>query len=224
MNTNLRQTVLLWCKRAFVYCLGLFLIATGVAFSVKSSLGVSPVTCPANVIHQITGIGLGKCTTATYCFYIFVEFLILRRDFKPEMLLQIAVSFFFGFLVSAATALFSFLPAPQTYIMRMVLLLCSIPIVALGVMLYLAPQMLPTPGEGLSLAVSKKTGKSVAVCKIITDCCMVALAAAVSLAHFHNFVGVREGTVITALSVGFVMKQLMRVCQPALLRFVERDS
>lgn len=224
MKKNLRQTILLWGKRALAYCLGLFLIATGVALSAKSALGVSPVTCPANVIHQISGIGLGTCTTATYCLYIFVEFLILRRDFKPEMLLQIAVSFFFGFLVSAATALFSFLPAPQTYIMRMVFLLCSIPIVALGVMLYLAPQMLPTPGEGLSLAVSKKIGKPVGTCKIITDCCMVALAAALSLAYFQKFVGVREGTVITALSVGFVMKQMMRVCQPALLRFVERDA
>jgi hypothetical protein len=53
---------------------------------------------------------------------------------------------------------------------------------------------------------------------------MVCVSAAASLVYFHGFVGVREGTVISALTVGFVMKRMMRVCQPSLLRFVERDT
>lgn len=36
--------------------------------------------------------------------------------------------------------------------------------------------------------------------------------------------GVREGTVICALTVGFVMRLLMRVCEKPLMRFVERDT
>ena len=96
--------------------------------------------------------------------------------------------------------------------------------VALGVMLYLAPNILPTPGEGLSLAVSKKLGKPVATCKIIVDCCLVLTSTLVSLLYFHRLVGVREGTVISALLVGFVMKRMMRVCNPLLLRFVERET
>ena len=87
-------------------------MALGVIFSVKSALGVSPVTCLANVTSQISGLGLGMCTTGTYCLYILVEFIILRRDFRPEMLLQIVASFFFGLLVSLASSLLSFIPAP----------------------------------------------------------------------------------------------------------------
>ena len=204
--------------------IGLFIMAIGVVFSVKSALGVSPVTCLANVVHQISAIDMGICTTATYCFYILVEVVILRRDFKPAMLLQIVASTIFGTLVSLATKLFVFLPAPEIYIMRLVYLLCSIPIVAFGVMLYLTPQILPTPGEGLSIAISKKTGKSVANCKMITDCCLVVVSVVISLIFFGKLVGVREGTVISALTVGFVMKRFMRVFQPALLKFVERDS
>ncbi len=219
-----KEDIKLWARRALVYCAGLFIMALGVVFSVKSALGVSPVTCLANVTSNITGLGLGLCTTGTYCLYIAVELLILRRDFKAEMLLQIAASFFFGLLVTLATKLLAFISAPQTYIMRMVFLLCSVPLVALGVMLYLAPQILPTPGEGLSLAVSKKTGLPVATCKIITDCCMVAVSAAASLIWFHALVGVREGTVICALTVGFVMKRMQRLCQNALLRFVGRET
>ena len=218
------KKLLLYGKRGLVYALGLFIMAIGVVFSVKSALGVSPVTCLANVVHQISAVDMGICTTLTYCFYILVEVVILRRDFKPAMLLQIVASTIFGTLVSLATKLFTFLPAPEMYIMRLVYLICSIPIVALGVMLYLTPQILPTPGEGLSIAISKKTGKSVANCKMITDCCLVVLSVIVSLIFFGKLVGVREGTVISALTVGFVMKRFMRLFQPALLKFVERDS
>lgn len=225
------QTLFLWVKRLAVYLLGLFIMAIGVVFSVKSALGVSPVTCLANVTYQIFGVdkgistlSLGACTTLTYCVYILAEALILRRDFKPHMLLQIVASTIFGLLVNLASSLFAFLPAPQTYPMRIVFLLCSIPMVALGVMLYLAPNILPTPGEGLSLAVSKKIGKPVSTCKTITDCCMVAASVLVSLIYFHGLVGVREGTVISAFLVGFVMNRMMRVCNPVLLKFVERET
>lgn len=53
---------------------------------------------------------------------------------------------------------------------------------------------------------------------------MVGLSALTSLLFFHALVGVREGTVISALTVGFLMKRMMRVCQAPLLRFVERET
>lgn len=53
---------------------------------------------------------------------------------------------------------------------------------------------------------------------------MVAISAAVSLLFFHGLVGVREGTIISALLVGFVMRQMQKACLPGLLRFVEREN
>lgn len=50
------------------------------------------------------------------------------------------------------------------------------------------------------------------------------ISAVTSLAFFHGLVGVREGTVICALLVGFVMKQLQKPFQKPLLRFVERED
>ncbi|MCF0120871.1 MAG: hypothetical protein HUJ65_04455, partial [Oscillospiraceae bacterium] len=220
----------LWLRRLAVYCLGLFIMALGVIFSSKSALGVSPVTCLANVIYQIAldmGLGslnLGTCTTISYCFYILVELIILRRDFKPAMLLQIIASFFFGWFVTLAGKCLAFIPAPETYALRLVSLLVSVPLVAFGVMLYLAPQILPTPGDGMSLAISIKTGLRVSSSKSILDCCLAVLSAAVSLIYFGRLVGVREGTVICALTVGFVMKLFMRFCEKPLMHFVGRGT
>ena len=223
--------IALWAKRLLIYLVGLYLMAIGVVFSARSNLGVSPVGSLANVLYQIelsigapSYINLGNCTIAVYCLYILVEALLLRRDFKPHMLLQLVASFLFGQLVNLATAMLSFLPAPGNYALQMLYLLCSVPLVAAGVMLYLSPNILPTPGEGMSLAISKLTGLSVGSSKTIFDCSMVVISAATSLIFFHGLVGVREGTVICALLVGFVMKQLQKPFQKPLLRFVERED
>ena len=226
-----QKFVILWAKRLLVYLVGLYCMAIGVVFSASSALGVSPVGSLANVLYQIglaqnapSFVNLGNCTIAVYCLYILVELIILRKDFKPTMLLQLVASLLFGQLVNLATAMMSFLPAPANYAIQMLYLLCSIPMVAVGVMLYLSPNILPTPGEGMSLAISKKTGLSVGSSKTVFDCSLVIISAITSLIYFHGLVGVREGTVICALLVGFVMKQMQKVCQKKLLRFVERDS
>ena len=226
-----RAFVWLWSKRVFIYLIGLYCMAIGVVFSAKSSLGVSPVGALANVLYQIGlaqhapgYINLGNCTTAVYCLYILIEFLLLRRDFKPKMLLQLLASLLFGQLVNLATAMMSFLPEPPNYAIRMLYLLCSIPMVAVGVMLYLSPNILPTPGDGMSLAISKITKLSLGASKTIFDCSMVVISAATSLLYFHNLVGVREGTVICALLVGFVLRQMQKAWQKPLLRFLERES
>lgn len=223
--------IVLWTKRLLVYLVGLYCMAIGVVFSAKSNLGVSPVGSLANVLYQIGldlelpgYVNLGNCTTAVYCLYILVELLILRREFKPRMLLQLAASFLFGQMVNIATLMMGFLPPPGNYVIQMVYLLCSIPMVAVGVMLYLTPNILPTPGEGMSLAISKKTGLSVGSSKTIFDCSLVVISAATSLIYFHGLVGVREGTVICALLVGYVMKQMQKVWQKPLLHFVERED
>lgn len=226
-----RSFFILWTKRLLVYLAGLYLMAVGVVFSARSGLGVSPVGSLANVLYQIglathasDFVNLGNCTTAVYFLYILTELLMLRRDFRPVMLLQIAASLLFGRLVNLATAMLRFLPAPGSYFLQLLCLLCSVPLVAAGVMLYLSPNILPTPGEGMSLAISRKTGWSVGSAKTLFDCALVVISAGASLLYFRRLVGVREGTVICALLVGFVMKQMQKLCQSQLLRFVEREN
>ena len=223
--------VLRWGKRLLAYVAGMYLIAMGVVISARSSLGVSPVASLANVLYQIclsrnapAWLTLGNLTTLTYCGYILAEFLLLRKDFKPSMLLQLIASFIFGRLVDLAGRMLRFLPVPGSYPLQMLYLLCSIPLVAAGVMIYIAPKLIPMPAEGVSLAVSQKTGVVLGTAKVIFDCTVVSISAAVSLLYFHKLVGVREGTVLCAVFVGILMRQMMKVCQKPLLRFVEREE
>ena len=202
---------LLWGKRIAIYILGLYLTAMGVVFSARSALGVSPVSSLGNVMYQIalaahapTFFNLGNCTTIVFCGYMLVELLILRRDFKPEMLLQILVSFLFGQLVNLAGAMLRALPAPSSYAVQLLYVIISIPLIALGIFLYLGPNLFAMPSDGLCVAVSKKAGISVGTAKTIFDCSVVAISTATSLLYFRALVGVREGTVIVALLVGTI--------------------
>ena len=231
MKKNKGVDPALWARRLLIYLLGLLLMALGVVFSARSGLGVSPVGSLANVLYQIGlsrgapgWVNLGNCTIAVYCLYILAEAVILGKDFKAGMLRQLAASFLFGQLVNLAAALLGGLPEPGSYLHRMAYLLCSVPLVAAGVMMYLSPNILPTPGDGMSLAISRKSGKSLPASKTIFDCTMVTISALTSLLAFRKLVGVREGTVICALTVGFVMRQLQKPLQKPLLRFVGRES
>ena len=212
-------------KRLIVFCAGQMILALGVVIAVKSALGASPTTGIPNVIYQIllskgnTSIGLGTITTAIYCVYILVQLIILRKDFKLRMLLEIAVSFIFGYFLSLGQGILSFIPAPETYVMRLIYLIVSIPIMSLGIAVYVTPQISPAPAEGVTAAMSQKTGWPVPRCLLIFDIAIVAVAVVLSLIFFHGLVGVREGTIICALTLGPVMKPIMAVIQKPLMDF-----
>ena len=225
------KPLVLWGKRILVYVLGLYIMAVGVVCSSRSALGVTPVSSLGNVLYLIGSsagapsfVNLGNCTTAVFCLYLVAEFLVLRRDFQLSMLLQVAAALLFGQLVNLASTMLFFLPAPGSYLMRLVYLLISIPLVSAGVMLYLSPNLLAMPGEGLCLAIARKTGRSMGTVKTFFDCSVVLLSVVASLLYFRGLVGVREGTVISALLVGFVLKLLQKPFQKPLLHFVEQES
>ena len=147
-------------KRLIVFCVGQFILAVSVVLAARSALGASPTTAIPNVIYNIllskgiTNIGLGMLTTGVYIIFMLVQLLLLRKDFKPYMLLEIVVSLLFGYFISAAQALLAPLPDPVGYAGRLVYLIVCIPIVALGVVVYVSAQLVSAPAEGVYSSLS----------------------------------------------------------------------
>lgn len=65
--------------RVPVYLLGLFIMTVGVALSVKSNLGVSPVSSIPYTMTRVWGIEMGNATIIFHCALVFIQFLILRK-------------------------------------------------------------------------------------------------------------------------------------------------
>lgn len=204
-----------WMNRLIVYILGLFILALGVAFSINSELGVSPVNSLPYVISIIVGKEMGVCVIAVFLLYILLQIFILRKEFKWIHLTQMIFSTIFGYFVDFAKMILGNFSIP-TYAGQLVMMSIGIVLVALGVSLYVNVNLINMPMEGLTEAVQRKLFKKLAFhdVKVIMDCLVVAIGIVLSFIFIGNIVGIREGTILSAILVGKIMKQLQRVVEP----------
>lgn len=192
--------------RLFVYILGLFVLALGVAFSINSNLGVSPVNSLPYVLSKIAHWDLSLMVTLVFTFYVLLQLLILRKDFKWISVFEIAFSFVFGYFVSLGQLILGDFTI-QTYFGQLLMMVISILLIGLGVSMYINARLLPMPMEGLALALSSKSRKiGFSAMKSIVDTVAVCIGIALSFIFLHRLEGIREGTVIAAICVGFAVR------------------
>lgn len=199
--------------RVLTYCVGLMLLALGVALSVNSNLGVSPVNSLPYVVSRILNVQMGSCVTVIFCFYILLQILLLGKDFQPVNLLQILFSTVFGYFVDFAKLLVGDFAIP-TYLGQLTMLAASIVLIALGVLLYMDAELVPMPMEGLSACIAKKLNKPFSTMKTVIDCLVVFIGIGLSFAFLGKLDGIREGTVITAMVVGKLIALFKKPVSP----------
>lgn len=198
-------------KKVMIYLAGLFILSLGVAASVKSGLGVTAVNSIPYTLSLIINFDMGIFTAALYIIFIFIQWLILRKDFKVRYLFGILCSVLFGAMVDISNLIFSLLPDPAFYVLRLFLLCLSILAVAFGVYLYCSVDLIPLPGDGVIMAISQKLGRQFHNVKIFFDCSLVMISGVLSLIFLHGLVSVREGTVISSLLIGVVLGIIKRL-------------
>ena len=196
-----------------IYCFGLLVLAFGVAFSVNSDLGVSPVNSMPYVFSQIFNVSMGTCVTVVFCGFILLQALILRKEFSLISLTQILFSTAFGYFVDFAKLVLGDFCLP-TYVGRLGMLAISIVLIAVGIYFYLLARLVPMPMEGLAMAISKKAKKPFTTMKTVTDSVAVALAAILAIVFLGRLDGVREGTLISALVIGKVIALIKKPLKP----------
>lgn len=186
-----------------MYFVGLFIMTIGIALSVKSNLGVSPVSSIPYTMTCVWGIEMGKATIIFHAALVFIQILILRKRFKPINLLQVVVGIVFGYFTTFCNYLATYLPSMDNMVMRIVLMLVSTVFIAVGIFFYLPADLIPLAGEGVMQAVSDVTKIEFSKVKIGFDCSMVVISVITCLICIHSLGSVGVGTVIAAFLVGF---------------------
>ena len=186
-----------------MYFVGLFIMTIGIALSVKSNLGVSPVSSIPYTMTCVWGIEMGKATIIFHAALVLIQILILRKRFKPINLLQVVVGIVFGYFTTFCNYLATFLPSTDNIAMRIVLMLVSTVFIAVGIFFYLPADLIPLAGEGVMQAVSDVTKIEFSKVKIGFDCSMVIISVITCLICIHSLGSVGVGTVIAAFLVGF---------------------
>lgn len=90
--------------------------------------------------------------------------------------------------------------------MRLAYLFISMVLIAIGVSLYMKPNLLSLPAEGIMQALVDRFGIKFPNAKSGVDTTMVVAAAILSFVFFGKLNGVREGTIIAALGIGQFVK------------------
>ncbi len=194
-------------KRYALFIISLFISAMGVAITKKGELGVSPISSVANVMSEkFTDLSLGNWLIIWNCVLIIGQIVILRRHFQWIQLIQVPLSFLFGWFTDIGMWIFSFLK-PSNYMFQLLLVLGGTVVLGFGIALSVIANVVMNSGEAFVKAISDTIHKEFGNVKVVFDISCVIAAVILSLIFFSmQIVGTREGTVISALLTGFVVK------------------
>lgn len=188
-----------------VFLTGLFFMGLGISLVTKSGLGTSPISSVPYVLSMILPITIGQFTFLLSLLFLLIEILILRRDFPKEQYFQVLVGPFFGLFVDLGMTICAFVN-PHYYAEKILILLFGCVVLALGVYLQVAANVIVNPGEGVVKVIAAKTGAKFGNIKILFDSSLCSIAILISLYAFGTVKGVREGTIVSAILVGFNIK------------------
>ena len=192
-------------KRYLIFLVGLFVNSLGVSLITKANLGTSPISSIPYILSLNFPFTLGNFTIFFSIFLIVLQLIILRKNFKLEHILQIPVSIIFGYFIDLTMILFSWVN-PEAYIMKIVYLLIGCLILGVGVYMEVLADVVMLPGESFVRAIVLTWKTNFGTTKICFDVSMSVIAAVLSFIFAGSLAGVREGTVIAALLVGFIAR------------------
>ena len=197
-------------KNYILLIIGLFIMSFGVALSVISNLGTTPIACIPNVIKYSVTISLGIITIIFNLFLILIQFMILKSEFEIKQWMQIFVTLIFGYFIDFALYILSTIN-PESYYMKWLVCIISCFIIALGVFIEIQSNAIILPGEGVSIAVSKVTKIEFGKIKTMFDTSNVIIGGMLSLFLYKRFQGIGLGTIFSGIVVGYIVRLYKKI-------------
>lgn len=197
--------------RMCVSALGICLIGFGIAIMTRASLGCSPIAAiPYSLFNLLPQVSYGQWVIIFNLSLIALEWFILKKQTSHGILAsQAALTLLLGCYVDIFMNL-AIDVAPSQYSSRlMVVAGCSLSI-SLGTAMCIAAHLATTPADGLTSAIAKNRGRRKARVNLFADLAMAMIALGICVQAFHAPVAVREGTVIAAILIGFLVKMFIR--------------
>lgn len=191
-------------RRYLVFMLGVVVSAIGIAFLSRAGIGTSPMSGVPFVLSLVTAPSMG-----VYTFIVNAAFLILeaavRKKFTVRQAIQLPITLGFSVCIDLALRV---IPSQYggPYLNSVIFLMIGCFTLALGVALEVLADVIMLPGEAFVRAVAQKLDKPFGNVEVVNDSVVTGIAIVISLVSFHKLNGVREGTIVSALLVGHIVK------------------
>ena len=213
-------------KRYILFIISLFFSALGVAFTKSGELGVSPISSVANVLSiKFSSLSMGNWLIIWNCVLIIGQIVILRKNFKLLQLLQVPLSFLFGWFTDFGMWIVGFIPV-NSYLTRLCFVVVGVAILGFGISLSVIANVIMNSGEAFVKAISDSLKKNFGNVKIAFDVFCVVFSIVLSLIFFNfSVVGTREGTIISAFLTGTFVKMFTKILhKPVSKMLVEKNN
>lgn len=203
-------------KRIIFLCLGLTIMAFGVAFSIKAALGTSPISSVPYVTSTISGLSVGTTTIIMNFMFVLIQIAILRKKYDWFQLLQFPAAIVFDTMIDVAEYVLKPISF-SNYFEQWLLCVVGIFLVALGVSVEVMANLVTTAGEGIVLAICQVAPVKFSNMKVAFDVTLVCISIALSFIFLGHLDGVREGTIAAAVFVGLITKQTNKLIEAVAL-------
>ena len=183
-------------------------MSLGVGLSIKSGLGVTPISSIPYSLTLASGVNIGITTVIFNALLVFLQIPILKKRFNPKRLLQLINAFMFGYFTDLSLWILS--PMPDLPLdVNFTLLIVSMFLIAAGILIYMPANIAPLPGEGVVEAVSLAYYKRFSKVKVCFDTSMVVLSLIICGLFTSDILGsVNVGTILAAIFVGMIIRYL----------------
>lgn len=201
--------------RTLLFLFGLMTLASGIAVVTHAGLGTSTISSMAFVLTNAFDLSMGTFVFLTNVFFFCLQTLVDRTHFLTKFLKQIPICFVFGIIFDVAfewTAIVN----PSTYALQIFSVLGGSAMMGLGIASMVYARLAILPPEGFILSIIHRFGGSFGNLRVALDVSLVLCAALSSWLLLGRIDGLREGTLIAALTAGQFAKLFLE-CLPHLI-------
>lgn len=184
------------------FIVGIVINSFGIAFITKSALGTSQISSIPYVMSlQFDKISFGMWTFILNMLFIIGQMVLLGKEFHPIQILQIPANVVFSWLIDVSMKVLGAFQ-PEKLCIKLPCLIAGCFLLALGIAIEVAPDVITVPGEGIVRVIAKVSGKRFGTVKVYFDVILIVIAAILSFVFFGKLQGIGIGTVISAIVVG----------------------
>ena len=178
---------------------GLFLYAVGIVMTINAGLGLAPWDVFHQGLSNHLNITMGMASIVVGGIVIILNILLGQAVGWATIANMLLIGIFMDILM-----LNNLIPSFGSFIPNLMLLLIGILIEGVGCWLYISAGLGAGPRDGLMVILTKRTGKSVRLIKIITE------VAATSIGYILGG-SIGLGTLIMAVLGGPIFQQVFKI-------------
>lgn len=193
-------------RQAIIFLLlSIILMGLGISIVVQANLGTTAFTAIPLVVSELVTFSFGQVTMAFNIFLVIMQIILIGKQFPLIQYFQLIVSIGLGFAIDFWQGVVQGIVL-DSYILQLLMTFLGCLVIAVSIILQLEADLTNNPGEGIVRALALRFNSEFAKLKVPFDFALVIIAVVLSWLSLGRIIGVREGTLISAVLVGYYMR------------------